>query len=465
MKISIKLFFYTYMIMICVLSFAGFQIIKYLYRTELNNAYNDSLEDCKNIYNYVWIEDNLKSDDEKNTVMKTYRKLSLESDIIGEFYLYDYDGWLKESQFKNCVNITEKEILYKVIDRNEKKYIQLTCRTGDKYIILYKDIQYVFDNRDKNYTVLKQIIILISAFTSVVLFVFARYITRPIVELTKGAQRMSNGDYTARIKSNYGEMKSIEAITLGKTLNMLAENTEKHIEELEDAAEKQNRFVGSFTHEIKTPLTSIIGYSDLLRTYALDIEKQHTYREFIYKEGKRLEQLSHNLLQLLVVEKNDFPRMSIHMENFLKDIDNSVRFLSEKYNIKIEFDYEDAICKIESTLLKTTVTNLIDNACKASDEEQIVHVKGEKISNLYRISVIDEGIGIDESEIEKITEPFYMVDKSRSRKQGGAGLGLALCSAIVQVHESRLNINSTLGKGTTIYFDIEICGEVCEDEE
>ena len=58
-----------------------------------------------------------------------------------------------------------------------------------------------------------------------------------------------------------------------------------------------------------------------------------------------------------------------------------------------------------------------------------------------------------------------MVDKSRSRKQGGAGLGLALCSAIVQVHESRLNINSTLGKGTTIYFDIEICGEVCEDEQ
>ena len=119
----------------------------------------------------------------------------------------------------------------------------------------------------------------------------------------------------------------------------------------------------------------------------------------------------------------------------------------------IYLEKDSVIC--EPSLLKTLIINLMDNGCKASEKGSRVTVVGKREQGFYVIQVIDHGMGIPEDEIKKITEPFYMVDKSRARKQGGTGLGLALCSKIALIHGTSLEITSQLGKGTTVSFKLK----------
>lgn len=105
--------------------------------------------------------------------------------------------------------------------------------------------------------------------------------------------------------------------------------------------------------------------------------------------------------------------------------------------------------------MQTLLYNLIDNARKASDEGSVIHVLGTKIENSYMLCISDEGCGIPQEVLQRITEPFYMVDKSRARADGGAGLGLALCEKIARLHGTRLRFESDLGKGTQVSITFE----------
>jgi signal transduction histidine kinase len=125
---------------------------------------------------------------------------------------------------------------------------------------------------------------------------------------------------------------------------------------------------------------------------------------------------------------------------------------AEKTDIKVQILYEQDTITGEINLLKSVLLNLVDNACKASEAGSVVEVLGEKQETGYLFRVKDYGVGIPEEECRKITEAFYMVDKSRSRSRNGAGLGLALCVEILKLHNSELVIESTLGEGSCISF-------------
>ena len=245
-------------------------------------------------------------------------------------------------------------------------------------------------------------------------------------------------------------MKSTEVKCLGETLNKLAVNTEKHIDKLNDMLERREIFMADFTHEIKTPLTSIIGYGDILRTYDVSPEKRREYGEYIYREGKRLERLSLNLLQLIVMGKQELEFHDTNTLDIMGRIKGATRFLGEKYGVYIGFNVEEAVIMTEQSLFITAIMNFIDNACKASQKNKTVKVKCKKCEEMYGISVTDEGRGIPESQINMIMEPFYMVDKSRARKQGGAGIGLAICNQVAKLHGGYITVDSKEGKGTTI---------------
>ena len=220
--------------------------------------------------------------------------------------------------------------------------------------------------------------------------------------------------------------------------------------------------MGNFTHELKTPMTSIIGYSDLIRTYELTSGQQREYGNYIYREAKRLEQLSLNLLQLLVMENVEFEMAEFKTSEFAKGIMENVRFLGEKYGTVFEIDLEDAVIAAESSLLSTLILNLCDNACKASAKGGIILLLGRKKENGYMFCVRDFGKGIPKAELKNVTEAFYMVDKSRARKQGGAGLGLALCEKIAKIHQSGLFIESEEGVGTAVTFTVKYSGVKAE---
>ena len=154
--------------------------------------------------------------------------------------------------------------------------------------------------------------------------------------------------------------------------------------------------------------------------------------------------LTDEKLELEVIEASSF------INNF---VDN------EDFNLngnKLEIDMTKYYIKGDKELLEVVIRNLVENANKAEPKDNKIYIKGEIIGNKkYRISVIDKGKGIPKKHISRVTEDFYMVDKSRSRSNGGSGIGLSLVKKILEFHNSMLHIESVEGEGTTIYFDLK----------
>ena len=124
--------------------------------------------------------------------------------------------------------------------------------------------------------------------------------------------------------------------------------------------------------------------------------------------------------------------------------------LAEKYGVNVTYEIQDEYVRIEPDLFKTLMINLVDNARKASHKNSVIEMFGKAEDGGYALYVRDHGRGIPKEELSKITEPFYMIDKSRSRAQNGAGLGLALCQRIAELHGTKLEYESEEGEGTTV---------------
>lgn len=177
---------------------------------------------------------------------------------------------------------------------------------------------------------------------------------------------------------------------------------------------------------------------------------------YIYTEGKRLEAMSLRLLDIIVAGKEEAQLQQVPVEpvfDYLKEM-----FVGSR-KMEFHFDYEPGVVLAEINLIKTVLVNLIDNACKASEDGDRIEVSGSASENGYRFAVRDYGIGIPEEERHKITKAFYMVDKSRARSKNGAGLGLALCVEILKIHNSELEIKSEAGEGSCFGFVLAKGGE------
>ena len=204
------------------------------------------------------------------------------------------------------------------------------------------------------------------------------------------------------------------------------------------------------THEMKTPLTSIIGFSYLICNARLDDETIHDYAESIYKEGQYLKSISSKLMEIILLGQK--PEMApIPVKDLFAEITAAVEPIAASRDISFVSSSIPYILYANRELIKSLLYNLIDNAIKASSPGKQVSLGAylSKQGNLC-IDVQDFGTGIPKSEQKKIFEPFYRVDKARSRQAGGAGLGLALCAEIAAVHHAELSIHSILHEGTTI---------------
>lgn len=290
------------------------------------------------------------------------------------------------------------------------------------------------------------VLVLLIALALTMLLCF--YMTEPIRRISRAAKQFSEGKYEKRAVVNSED----EVGHLAKSFNSMADSLESKIYELEDAAQRQKDFTASFAHELKTPLTSVIGYADTLRSCKLNQKQQLEAANFIFTEGKRLETMSFALLELFALEQKppEFTRFSV--SELVKEVENSCAYLLEEQNIQLTTKIRKYNLYGVRELLKTLLYNLVDNARKASDPNSEILLLGEPVEGGYLLSVCDFGRGIPAESLARLTEPFYMVDKSRARAQGGAGLGLALCQKIVHLHGSVLQFESAPGKGTVVSF-------------
>ena len=232
---------------------------------------------------------------------------------------------------------------------------------------------------------------------------------------------------------------------------------------LAETAERREEFIASFAHELKTPLTAIIGYADMLRSREMTPKNRFTAAGYIFSEGKRLESLSLKLMEIIVSGKQGVERRRFDAPYFIREVAAVTVPSLANDGMTLDMRWEPGEVWIEPDLFKTLMINLIDNARKASRRGQTVELFGKKTESGYAFYVRDHGRGMKQEDLGRITEPFYMIDKSRSRAQNGAGLGLALCQRIAELHGTRLEFESEPGKGTTVR--VELSGEAGHEQE
>lgn len=282
-----------------------------------------------------------------------------------------------------------------------------------------------------------------------ILRTLSRYLTDSIRQLNQASQRIAAGEYHERTCIQSHD----EIGELSQSFDEMAKMNEKRIEQLQFNLRQREEFIENFSHELKTPMTSIIGYADMLRTYDCDENTKQKAVQYIYSEGQRLEKLSYTLMDLLSLSENEFQLEKVDMETIIHQLKNNYDYQNIDY--KLDFQCEKCLILSQEDLLFTLLKNLIDNAMKASKKGQTIVILGYRHQTKYHLEVIDEGCGMSQESIEKVTQPFYMIDKSRSRKQGGAGLGLAIVTRICEIHHSTLHITSSLGQGTTMALELE----------
>jgi signal transduction histidine kinase len=195
-------------------------------------------------------------------------------------------------------------------------------------------------------------------------------------------------------------------------------------------------------------MTSIIGYADLLRSHELSPNDRREAANYVFSEGRRLELLSLKLLDLIVLKKRDLTLVPTSIQRIVADVARLLKPVVVRLGITVRYQCDDGLSMLEPDLVKSLIINLADNARKAMDTGGQILIEAKTLPDGCVIRVADNGRGIPESELLRITDAFYRVDKSRSRAQGGVGLGLSLCSEIVALHNGTMSFESVVGKGT-----------------
>ncbi len=271
-------------------------------------------------------------------------------------------------------------------------------------------------------------------------------LTKPLSRLGYAAKKLGAGKLDARVR----RLPKDEIGELGGEFNRMADRLSENITELQDAMERQEQFMGSFAHELKTPMTSIIGYADLLRSQSLDEAEAQEAANYIFSEGKRLESLSLKLLDLLLVKHQNLTLVPAEIGPMIDSLISHLQLVYQKNGITLQSRCGPGVCRVEPDLFRSVLINLLDNARKALPTGGNILVSAESAAEGYRICVLDNGRGMPEDALRHLTEAFYRVDKSRSRAQGGVGLGLTLCSRILELHGGTIAFDSREGNGTCV---------------
>ncbi len=315
------------------------------------------------------------------------------------------------------------------------------------YLFTYtKDVTHLYEERIDQYRFFIQMDIIACLIYMLIMFFVSKGLTRPIDKLIQTVKVIAQGDFTERVKINARD----EVGVLANNFNRMADAVEDTIKELELRNSEKDSFIQNFTHEIKTPLTSIIGYANYLRVTKYNEETLVDGLNVISSEARRLESLSFKLMDLILLREDHFEMAPGNLKKVVDEITPSLSIKAKQKQIEIITECESCELKLETDLLKILIANLANNAIKASPEHSTIMIRAfNKLEKVY-LEVIDRGAGIPKEHLDKIFEPFYMVDKARTRKHNGAGLGLSICRSVASLHQGIIEVESVMEKGTTI---------------
>ncbi|EES75199.1 ATPase/histidine kinase/DNA gyrase B/HSP90 domain protein [Paenibacillus sp. oral taxon 786 str. D14] len=281
-------------------------------------------------------------------------------------------------------------------------------------------------------------------FFLVVLLISAMFRPRQLRSLNiviDAIRRISQGDFSVRIVG-FERMREFETIV--NSINEMAGA-------LGQMETMRQDFISNVSHEIQSPLTSIRGFARALRRPDLSPEKRNHYLEIIESESRRLAQMSDNLLKLSALETD---RASLQTNRFRLDrqLQNVVLACEPQWlakNIQIQMEVSALEVEGAEDLLSQVWMNLLHNSIKFTPEGGEIRVSLTSEGERAVVTVADNGIGMFEQDLVHIFERFYKADKSRTRSDGGSGLGLSIVKKIVDIHQGEITVTSEPGKGSS----------------
>lgn len=335
---------------------------------------------------------------------------------------------------------------------------RFTLAQNPYYVINQRDISFVYSERDLQVQYYRFLMIGLILVCGLVMSVIAGVLTRPIRRLKRTTGRIAEGNYQTRAR-----IRSQDEIgDLARDFNAMAAAVQDNVHALEEENRRKEEFVANFTHELKTPLTSVIGYAEMLSSQSLSPDDALRAANYIFHEGVRLESMSMKLFELFLLNQEELSLVPLYVPDFMESVRESAGPLVEASQMQLMVTPASAVIRGDGTLLKTVFINMIDNARKASEPGARIWFRANVREAEVLLEVRDEGCGIPAEDLHKITEAFYMVDKSRSREKGGAGLGLSLAARILEKHGAKLSVDSTVGQGTTMRVRFSL---VADEEE
>lgn len=440
-----------------------FQVAGYLF---INFAYGNVIEQEKKIayqdfqYNRYILQSMLYSDPElfskgKDEVAGILRNFTVPVYVYGIDRIYDVSNMNSLPDKIHFNEVEDDKVSFQIYEEGGENYIfvydYVSQGKNEMYLATQTNISAVIEKQKSMIAYFQRIYIVILCISFPIIFLLTKALTASLKKVGEASRRIAQGNYSQRISTEGKD----EIGELALDFNQMAGQVEEKIAELSDVARQKEEFAASFAHELKTPLTSVIGYADMLYQRDLPREDVKSAAGYILDEGMRLESLSLKLMDLFVLNKHDFLLEKMSVEEMFANMRQGIEPLCEKHNVALHMEMEKGGIGADFDLLKTMILNLVDNAIKAGCTD--LWIGGSQNGGYYQIEIKDNGKGIPPEELGRITEAFYMVDKSRSRKQHGAGLGLALVSKIVEIHGAKMGIESDGKTGTvvTVVFCLE----------
>lgn len=316
----------------------------------------------------------------------------------------------------------DQNTYYYAIRLDNGNVLRVAVTSDSVYMVFYQSLFYI--------AIVSLAVMLLSLAISVAV---TKSIVKPITELGNNLDSID-------------EQNTIEELT--PFVNALSEYKQK--QKLLDKQKKE--FTANVSHELKTPLTSIAGYAELIENGMAKPEDIKPFAHTIRKQALRLVNLTEDIIQLSQLEETQPESISLEEVNLAQIAERcaeSLEMNARAKNVSITIDTEDCYINGNTSLLEELVYNLIDNAIRYNKENGSVEIKTRNRS----IIVSDTGIGIPQKYQSRIFERFFRVDKSRSKETGGTGLGLAIVKHIAEVHGAEISISSVEDVGTTIQVD------------
>ena len=447
MKLSWKIFFG-----ICIPAIIAIIIIDIVL---INNTFKNSIENetTRSIQEYRIIETNINNALNNSTVddvevIAAYGEYYEDKGIKFLYYENDQFFYLVDNfpnqDISDLINVKQNQFLSKINKSNDEYYIFISTRLNNNHVLIFsKSVNQIYLIREKLIKLSVVLFIAIIIFIAIIAYYISKSITRPLVQMQKEMLRVSKGDYNINLKEGKNEVG-----LLAQKFNQMSKEIEARDNELIEMLNNKQLFIDNLSHEINTPLTSIIGYSELLQKANCSEDQRIQFLNNIQEEAKRINDIHKKLLFLSYKKNADLDMKHNDLNKILEEVKRLLEFKLQQNSINLIIN--NSIDRIfgDETLILMCISNLVTNAIYASPKGSKIFIKGFEQNNRIYIQVIDEGQGISKENIEKIIEPFYRVDKARSRKNGGAGLGLSICKSIMELHKGTLMIESKLGEGS-----------------